>query len=97
MSRALIAKQKIKVGIILRLQDALGDLLLLYKCKINPDIIITISKNSMKYPCINSNQIVVLNKCLKQGSIGLRGFGIFNILYKNMRIINIKSYIIIPS
>ena len=48
MSRALIAKQKIKVGMMLRLQGAPGDLLLSHEHKTGPGIMVTVHKDRMK-------------------------------------------------
>ena len=62
VSRALIAKQKIKIWMMFRLQCAPGDLFLPYEHKIYPGNMITMHKGGIKYFGMNSSQIVVLDK-----------------------------------
>ena len=62
MSWVLIAKPKIEIGMMLRLQGTPGDLFLPHEHKIDPDIMISTHKGGMKHPCMNNNQIVILHK-----------------------------------
>ena len=82
---------------MLRLQGAPGDLLLPRERKIDPGIMVTMHKGGMKNPCMNSSQVVILNKCLEQGPIGLGGFGILDIRGENMLTSKVKWCVIITS
>ena len=79
VARALIAKQKVEVRVMLRLQSAPGNLVLTHQHEIDSNIIITMHECGMKDPSVNSCQAVCLARAEgRQEAVSLRSARVFS-------------------